>query len=156
MTLRIPYRRQNPASPSRRFACFRLQQFVRFTVAKTQLQLTMVANKSSPSPSPSFRCNRDDSAPKRFRRRFDFRPPFTFLTVAKTQPHRHDGSLASDHDGSFASPSPSFSRKRDASSFATLPATFHPSATLHPSQRFRRRFSSRRFRVFFFFFFLLS
>ena len=93
-----------PSSPSWRFARFRSRQFIRFTIAKTQLQLATVANKSSSSPSPSFRRNRDDSAPKRFRQRFDFRPPFAFLIVAKTQPHHHDGSLASDRDGSFASP----------------------------------------------------
>ena len=106
VTLRSPYRHQNPASSSRQFARFRSRKFVRFTVAKTQLQLATVANKSSPlpSPSPSFRRNRNDSAPKCFWRRFDFRPPFAFLTVAKTQPHHHDGSLASDRDGSFASP----------------------------------------------------
>ena len=55
-----------PSSPSWRFVRFRSRQFIRFTIAKTQLQLATVANKSSSSPSPSFRRNRDDSAPKRF------------------------------------------------------------------------------------------
>ena len=159
MTLRIPYRRQNPASSSWRFAHFRSRQFVCFTVAKTQLQLATVANKS---PSPSFRRNRDDSAPKRFWRHFDFRPPFAFLIVAKTQPHRRDGSLALDRDGSFTSPLPSFRRNHDDSD--TI-------ATLHPLRRFWWRFIlQRRFILhnafgdasvpdafgYFFFFFLLS
>ena len=75
------------------------------------LQLTTVANKLSPLPTPIPTPNR--RYPHRYplqiatlripliRRRFDFRPPFAFLTVAKTQPHHRDGSLASDHDGYF-------------------------------------------------------
>nr|POE82921.1 dna (cytosine-5)-methyltransferase 1 [Quercus suber] len=75
---------------------------------------------------------RDASTPKCFQQRFAFLSPDnaspSVVAVASARSHRFilrdDSSLRQ------------FRRNRNTSSFMTLPATFHPSATLHPLRRF--------------------
>ena len=110
--------------------------------ASPSVAVVVSARRRYHLPSQQFSRNRDASAPKRFRHCFAFLSLVTLLL-----PSPRSLSLPSP-----IHPSRWVRRNRNASSFVTLSATFHPSATLHPLRRFWWCFSSQRFQVFFFFF----